>query len=275
MSNGEICRWAWDKSREYRGVIWAVALLTFLVELPQITLGLLELLKGWNLPFGWEIPFQWVGTMAGFGLTGVILGLALEQETSPGKVFLPFSRDYFKRAALLALFLTVVTALIRIVPNRIIFQGQEGMKAALTQIEMTEDEGAWNSLFGEYMKASDRVSKGEMINNIISIVLEVVFFPLPYLLFLSQEEKTIKLLQENMWNLSYNLFWILGIQVRTIGPFILVVLFAVFFLNNTFIAVALVGIGFFLWYPWATLALARSAAEVLGKGPRDPWWART
>ena len=177
MSNGEICRWAWDKSREYRGVIWAAALLTFLVELPQITLGLLELLKGWNLPFGWEIPFQWVGTMAGFGLTGVILGLALEQETSPGKVFLPFSRDYFKRAALLALFLTVVTALIRIVPNRIISQGQEGMKAALTQIEMTEDEGAWNSLFGEYMKASDRVSKGEMLNNIISIVLEVVFFP--------------------------------------------------------------------------------------------------
>ncbi len=273
MSNGEICRWAWDKSREYRGVIWAAALLTFLVELPQITLGLLELLKGWNLPFGWEIPFQWVGTMAGFGLTGVILGLALE--TSPGKVFLPFSRDYFKRAALLALFLTVVTALIRIVHNRIIFQGQEGMKAALTQIEMTEDEGAWNSLFGEYMKASDRVSKGEMINNIISIVLEVVFFPLPYLLFLSQEEKTIKLLQENMWNLSYNLFWILGIQVRTIGPFILVVLFAGFFLNNTFIALAIVGIGFFLWYPWATLALARSAAEVLGKGPRDPWWART
>lgn len=275
MSNGEICRWAWDKSREYRGVIWAAALLTFLVELPQITLGLLELLKGWNLPFGWEIPFQWVGTMAGFGLTGVILGLALEQETSPGKVFLPFSRDYFKRAALLALFLTVVTALIRIVPNRIIFQGQEGMKAALTQIEMTEDEGAWNSLFGEYMKASDRVSKGEMINNIISIVLEVVFFPLPYLLFLSQEEKTIKLLQENMWNLSYNLFWILGILFRTTGPFILVVLFAGFFLNNAFIVLALVGIGFFLWYPWATLALARSAAEVLGKGPRDPWWART
>ena len=32
----------------------------------------------------------------------MILGLALEQETSPGKVFLPFSRDYFKRAALLA-----------------------------------------------------------------------------------------------------------------------------------------------------------------------------
>lgn len=275
MSNGEICRWAWDKSREYRGVIWAAALLTFLVELPQITLGLLELLKGWNLPFGWEIPFQWVGTMAGFGLTGVILGLALEQETSPGKVFLPFSRDYFKRAALLALFLTVVTALIRIVPNRIIFQGQEGIKAALTQIEMTEDEGAWNSLFGEYMKASDRVSKGEMINNIISIVLEVVFFPLPYLLFLSQEEKTIKLLQENMWNLSYNLFWILGILFRTTGPFILVVLFAGFFLNNAFIVLALVGIGFFLWYPWATLALARSAAEVLGKGPRDPWWART
>ena len=273
MSNGEICRWAWDKSREYRGVIWAAALLTFLVELPQITLGLLELLKGWNLPFGWEIPFQWVGTMAGFGLTGVILGLALEQETSPGKVFLPFSRDYFKRAALLALFLTVVTALIRIVPNRIIFQGQEGIKAALTQIEMTEDEGAWNFLFGEYMKASDRVSKGEMINNIISIVLEVVFFPLPYLL--SQEEKTIKLLQENMWNLSYNLFWILGILFRTTGPFILVVLFAGFFLNNAFIVLALVGIGFFLWYPWATLALARSAAEVLGKGPRDPWWART
>ena len=275
MSNGEICRWAWDKSREYRGVIWAAALLTFLVELPQITLGLLELLKGWNLPFGWEIPFQWVGTMAGFGLTGVILGLALEQETSPGKVFLPFSRDYFKRAALLALFLTVVTALIRIVPNRIIFQGQEGIKAALTQIEMTEDEGAWNFLFGEYMKASDRVSKGEMINNIISIVLEVVFFPLPYLLFLSQEEKTIKLLQENMWNLSYNLFWILGILFRTTGPFILVVLFAGFFLNNAFIVLALVGIGFFLWYPWATLALAREAAEVLGKGPRDPWWART
>lgn len=275
MSNGEICRWAWDKSREYRGVIWAAALLTFLVELPQITLGLLELLKGWNLPFGWEIPFQWVGTMAGFGLTGVILGLALEQETSPGKVFLPFSRDYFKRAALLALFLTVVTALIRIVPNRIIFQGQEGIKAALTQIEMTEDEGAWNFLFGEYMKASDRVSKGEMINNIISIVLEVVFFPLPYLLFLSQEEKTIKLLQENMWNLSYNLFWILGILFRTTGPFILAALFAGFFLNNTFIALAIVGIGLFLWYPWATLALARSAAEVLGKGPRDPWWART
>ena len=89
----------------------------------------------------------------------------------------------------------------------------------------------------------------------------------------SSLDANLLLAESSCWPLF--LMLALGILFRTTGPFILVVLFAGFFLNNAFIVLALVGIGFFLWYPWATLALARSAAEVLGKGPRDPWWART
>ena len=29
------------------------------------------------------------------------------------------------------------------------------------------------------------------------------------------------------------------------------------------------------WLPWSMLASARLAAEMIGVGPEDPWWART
>lgn len=270
MSNGEICRWAWENSRGHRWDLWLAEFLALMAAVPGVALILLRQGKGLTTPGWWTFPLDLVCGMLGFGVLLTATEIVHGREPEVLTVFVPFRREWRKKAFLLVLLLTAIGAVVSLYPDSIIRRGQEMMTAN----DWQSGQENWVELLEGYMEGEKLAQNGRLLGQVLHAPFSVLLFPLGYLLFLRPELTAGQIVKESVSTVVHNLGRVIGLLLRSYLLLLAGCVLIFLVIRGIFAVVFLVGL-LAVWFPWSALAQAKLASEMIEVGPEEPWWART
>lgn len=270
MGNGEICRWAWEKSKGNRWTLWLAEIFALFPLVPGVVLIFVRQSKGLATPDWWLLPLSLVESILNFGVLLTAMELVYGREPETLTVFVPFRREWLKKAVLLALLVTAVGTAASLYPNSLVRRGQEMMAAN----DWANDWENIATLLPGYEKGQRLVQRGQLLDQVFSAPFHILFFPLGYLLFLRPEMGVGQIMRESASIVGHNLGRMIGLFLRSYFLLLGGVLLILFVIRGGFALLFLaVYVGF--WAPWNLLAMAKLAVEMIEVGPEEPWWART
>ncbi len=272
MSNGEICRWAWENSKGNRNVLWEGILFSLIPGLFNVWFSFLWGKSG--LISWWEIPMGWLSQMLSFGLFFLALEPVTGRKCDFRDVFLPFHRHILKKAATLSLFFVLLNTVLTLYPTSLIQRGREMMDAGMAEIERLQIIDMASAAYQQYFEGSRLTTRGQRLSGILTFPPVLLAIPVNYFLFFREEKSVGEMLAEGA-GLVVRFFWrILGLGLRCCSVLI-VGCFCVVFIRGRVLPYLVLLVFLVFWLPWSMLASAKLAAEMIGVGPEDPWWART
>lgn len=272
MSNGDICRWAWENSKENRSALCTALLICLMPGL--LSAGLAILSGESRLLSWWQLPLGWLGQMLSFGALFLALEPATGRKSALEDMTLPFHKEIRKKAALLALFFTVLTLILTLYPTFLIQKGQKIMAAAMEEINREWNTGLTSSAWEQYAEGNRLVTWAQRLELILTFPVYIMVLPAGYFLFF-QEEKSVKEMIRDGCRVGFHSFGrFLGLAVRSMGILIVGCVLVVL-IRGRFLPYLVLFVFLAYWFPWNQLAWAKLIRELIEVGPEDPWWART
>ena len=167
MSNGEICRWAWENSKGNRSVLWEGILFSLIPGLFNVWFSFLWGKSG--LISWWEIPMGWLAQMLSFGLFFLALEPVTGRKCDFRDVFLPFHRHILKKAATLSLFFVLLNTVLTLYPTSLIQRGREMMDAGMAEIERLQITDVASAAYQQYFEGSRLTTRGQRESGILTL----------------------------------------------------------------------------------------------------------
>lgn len=249
MTGREIRTWARERVRGRRGIL---LLAGFLMSIPSLLVILAKKVFLVVVPLWGMIPISFLSMLLFFGYMKLALDLAADRPGRLSSLGFSFSDGMFGKAALLALFLSLINFLVNFVPNLLLHTS----KLALLFLA-----------FG--------------INLILLIFYNTITFPIGYRLVLFPQDGAAKQLKEGA-ALGFHQFWeIFVFQFCLAIPLfgLLLCMYLIMLLLSFSLWAALVGmtivliafIGFACWYvPYMVFANAAFAQGMLLSERAEP-----
>ena len=191
------------------------------------------------------------------------------EEERKGGVF-----SFLFRHKIVSLFFVLLNTVLTLYPTSLIQRGREMMDAGMAEIERLQIIDMASAAYQQYFEGSRLTTRGQRLSGILTFPPVLLAIPVNYFLFFREEKSVGEMLAEGA-GLVVRFFWrILGLGLRCCSVLI-VGCFCVVFIRGRVLPYLVLLVFLVFWLPWSMLASAKLAAEMIGVGPEDPWWART
>lgn len=273
MNGKQLRHWARNRAGEQWKTLLPAWLITLLAALPVMLANRLLRTTSWPLRELISFPLQFFNTFVQLGWIFVVLKAAQGEQVGYREVVTPFHREWRRKALVVTLTYLLLTGLVQLVPNLLIWRGQVGMTASgyqeyrLAEGLVRSEEGL--AAYQLYRRGRALMSLGTGLGTVLGLLLGGVWFPVRYLLFLPPEKGADQVLREGLALGLRSLWQILIFQFWLLLPLVLPV-FLVLLAAAAGWAVALLVL--LLWMallvrvtPYVGLAQAGLALDLLGK----------
>lgn len=192
MTGKEIRRWAVNQANGNRVYLVAAFLLC---TAPSLALLLAGLLTPWTPPdyLAWLVRL--LSEMLSFGLVFMALEQAAGKKHRFRLVFTGFQRKWLGKTLLMAVFFCLISFLLSISPDRMVLQGNELITGA-TVMENGLIVGITDKT--AYLEGLRLLQGGNILSLLFSLLTGLLFFPLPYLLFLRPDHGNAALFRQGL-----------------------------------------------------------------------------
>lgn len=248
MTGKQIRSWAWNRAREDRGLLIAVALTGIAAGIPATIAGRLLANAAWPVRTLAPLPLRLLGALVQMGALFVALRAAQGQETEYEQISAPFRREWRKKAVLLAAAYLAVTTLAQ-------------LGTTLLSVKAQELQSGWP------------VNMSLALGAVLGLLLSGIWFPVEYVLFLNPEKGAGQVLREGLALGVRSLGRILAFQFWVALPLLLPILSVLLAgeVGSSGMAnlLTVLWLGLLIWVtPYLSLAQAGLALNLAGKRPK-------